>query len=355
MSRLTSLALALVLSWLPVAFDTIAAGAQPAESAAFAAPGATEAFSARLARSMANDPQLRVLREHPTLPLAARSALHRIMGNGAYPVTPSLLVGLANALKNPNASPAGANVPCALTPAHPYPVVLVHGTFEDQADNFGAISPILANNGYCVYAFNYGGATGALVQGVDSVPSSAVQIANHIHTILQQTGASKVDLVGHSQGGLQLEYVAKVEKLAPVLNRIVALDPSTHGTTLDGLVLLADALDLNGLVGGACQACIDQEVGSAVLKPFDVPPIAQPGPAYTVIETRTDEVITPPSSAFINESGVTNEYIQNSCPFDIAEHTKTPYDLVTIQLILNALNPAAAQSPNCLLEYPFPA
>jgi pimeloyl-ACP methyl ester carboxylesterase len=313
-------------------------------------------MAAQLRTALANDRQLHVLRAHPALPMSARSALNRIVGRAAYPVTPSFWSAFALTYSTPSASPAGANIPCVLTAAHPYPVVLVHGTFEDQADEFAAISPILANNGYCAYAFNYGGTSGSVFGGVAAVPSSAVQIANAIKTILKQTLAAKVDLVGHSQGGLQLEYVAKEEGLAHVLHHVVALDPSTHGTTLDGLVVLADAIPgANGLLGSVCQACVDQEAGSAVLKRFDVAPIAQPGPTYTVIETRFDETITPPSSAFINESGVTNEYVQNACRFDTVEHISTAYDLVAIQLMLNALDPAAAQQPNCWLEYPFPA
>jgi triacylglycerol esterase/lipase EstA (alpha/beta hydrolase family) len=309
---------------------------------------------ARLRQALARDPQLRGAGRNARLPLQARSALLRIMGTSKYPIEPSFLAGLLAAANDPNASPAGANVPCTLTSAHPYPVVLVHGTLEDMKDNFGAISPILANNGYCVYALNYGASPGALFAGVDSVPSSAVTIAGFVRSVLAATHASKVDLVGHSQGGLQLEYVAKLEGLAPYIDELIALDPSTHGTLLSGLVLLADAIPgANGIVGSACQACVDQETGSAALAPLDAPPIAQRGPKYTVIETTTDEVITPPSSAFIEEAGVTDEYIQQFCWFDAAEHINTPYDLVTIQLILNALDPAAAQAPNCWLEYPY--
>jgi triacylglycerol esterase/lipase EstA (alpha/beta hydrolase family) len=312
------------------------------------------AAMAQLRQDLARDPQLHAAGQYQRLPLAARSALLKMMGSSTYAIEPSFFAGLMAALKTPNGAPSGANVSCALTSAHPYPVVLVHGTAEDMEDNFGAISPILANNGYCVYALNYGGTPGALFQAVGSVPSSAVTIANFIQSVLASTGASKVDLVGHSQGGMQLEYVAKLEGQAPYIDKLVALDPSTHGTLLSGLVLLADLIPgANGLVGAICQGCVDQEVGSKALAPLDKPPIAQPGPKYTVIETTQDEVITPPSSAFINERGVTNEYIQQFCWFDSAEHINTPYDLVTIQLILNALDPATAQKPNCSLEYPY--
>jgi len=278
-----------------------------------------------------------------------------------YQPVPSFLLGLSYATLDPDQSPPGANVSgCRPTIAHPYPVVLVHGTVEDMEDNFGAIAPILADDGYCVYALNYGGSPGSVFQATGAIASSAQTVAAFVKAVLAQTGSPKVDMVGHSQGGMLLEYIAKLDGLAPKIHNLVALDPSTHGTTVDGIDTLGKEVPgsggiVDGALSGSCQACVDQLTGSAALAPLDAPPIAQPGPTYTVIETQTDEVVTPPSSAFIEEPGVTNEYIQSFCPADTAEHLDTPYDLVTIQLMLNALTPALAQAPNCSLEFPLPA
>lgn len=35
-------------------------------------------------------------------------------------------------------------------------MVLVHATFADEGSNWVTLAPLLANNGYCVYGFNYG-------------------------------------------------------------------------------------------------------------------------------------------------------------------------------------------------------
>src|SRR3984885_12270232 len=51
---------------------------------------------------------------------------------------------------------AGANTGCKPSKAHPYPVVLVHATLSNEAQNWVTLSPLLANAGYCVFAFNYG-------------------------------------------------------------------------------------------------------------------------------------------------------------------------------------------------------
>jgi hypothetical protein len=57
---------------------------------------------------------------------------------------------------NCTAAQAGANRLCTPSAAHPYPVILTEGTFASMYNSFGAISPDLVNNGYCVYAFNFG-------------------------------------------------------------------------------------------------------------------------------------------------------------------------------------------------------
>jgi hypothetical protein len=38
----------------------------------------------------------------------------------------------------------------------PYLVVLVIATPSDEGSNWVTLAPLLANNGYCVYSFNYG-------------------------------------------------------------------------------------------------------------------------------------------------------------------------------------------------------
>ena len=72
---------------------------------------------------------------------------------------------------SPTVPPPGAdNFSCQPSAAHPYPVVLVNGTFANMNSNWRAASPLLADNGYCVFAFNYGGA----------MPSSDIQSTGEI-------------------------------------------------------------------------------------------------------------------------------------------------------------------------------
>ncbi len=271
----------------------------------------------------------------------------------AADIRPDISSAIWAAWWDPGSPPPGVNdYSCTPAAAHPRPVVLINGTFANMMDDYGALGPILANDGYCVFSRNYGGSSGDFIQSVGPVPDSANQIASLIRRVRAHY-AGQVDLIGHSQGGMQAEYVAKFLGLATAVHAIVALSPSTHGTTLDGLARLAQTFPgANWFLGSFCQACVDQEAGSAVLSRLDSGQVAQPRITYTVIETRNEYVVTPAGSAFIREPGVVNEYVQSSCPADSVDHASLSYDNTTIRLVLNALDPATARAPACGQTYP---
>jgi triacylglycerol esterase/lipase EstA (alpha/beta hydrolase family) len=251
------------------------------------------------------------------------------------------------------ASPPGANVPCTPSAAHPYPVVLVEGTFASMYNSFGAISPDLVNNGYCVYAFNYGQTlplTGIYATG--SIAASASQLATEVNSVLAATGASKVDLVGWSQGGMMPRYYINDLGGASKVNMLVGFAPSNYGTTLDGIVyLIADlgALGLTtALLSATCEACAEQIQGSSFLDSLNRAPTVS-SVKYVVIETQDDEVVTPYTNAFLPAGpNVQNITLQNQCPQDASDHLSIPYDSNALQDMINALGPDAANfQPAC--------
>src|SRR3954452_19486568 len=86
-------------------------------------------------------------------------------GAHTLPVIYDGVLGYAHV--SPTASPPGANEwSCEPTATHPRPVVLVHGTFADLSDSWQAPSPLLHDNGYCVFALNYGSYAGSGALGI---------------------------------------------------------------------------------------------------------------------------------------------------------------------------------------------
>jgi triacylglycerol esterase/lipase EstA (alpha/beta hydrolase family) len=243
---------------------------------------------------------------------------------------------------NFSAPPPGANVPCRPSAAHPYPVVLTEGTFASMYNSFGALSPDLVNGGYCVYAFNYGQTlplTGIYATG--DIAASARQLSSEVNAVLSQTGASKVDIVGWSQGGMMPRYYINDLGGAAKVNVLVGLAPSNYGTTLDGLVTDISELGSLGLVTAllsvTCAACTEQIQGSGFLSSLNSVPTAA-AVKYVVIETADDEVVTPYTNAFLPAAAnVQDITLQNQCPQDHSDHLSIPYDSNALQDVINAL------------------
>lgn len=253
---------------------------------------------------------------------------------------------------SPTASPPGANDwSCKPSSAHPRPVVLVNGTFADMSDNWQALSPLLKNNGWCVFAFNYGSysGSGAIgVYGVGDIGNSAAELSAFVDKVLNATGASQVDLVGHSQGGMMPRYYLKYLGGAAKVHTLVGLSPSNHGTTLDGLFTLASFFPgASQFTGALCPACQQQEAGSAFLNALNSGGDTVPAVEYTVIQTRYDQVVTPYSSAFLSGSNVHNVLLQNQCVLDLGDHLSMPYDHIADADVLTALDPLHPRHPLC--------
>src|SRR5687768_3000886 len=121
---------------------------------------------------------------------------------------------------------AGANDwSCRPTATRPAPVVLVHGTFGDSKALLDRLSWRLKGAGYCVFALDYGRrATGPIEHSAD-------QLRTFVERVRTATGAAKVSLVGHSQGGMMPRYYIKYLGGASKVDDLVGLAPSNHGTS----------------------------------------------------------------------------------------------------------------------------
>ncbi|MBO0653442.1 alpha/beta fold hydrolase [Streptomyces triculaminicus] len=261
---------------------------------------------------------------------AAATAALSLMGLTATPASASPL----------DIPPKGANDwSCKPDSAHPQPVVLVNGTFKLMAENWAKLSPALKNAGYCVFAFNYGHLE------TDPIPQAAAELSDFVEAVRGATGAEKVDIVGHSQGGMMPRYYVKFLGGAAKVDDLVGIVPSNHGTK-NPLAIPAGWT--------FCPSCVDQQVGSDLLKKLNEGDETPAGPDYTVITTRYDEVVIPYTSALLTGPAehLTNLVLQDKCPLDLYMHDQATKDPVVAQWVLNALGrkgPAdAGFQPRCL-------
>ena len=262
---------------------------------------------------------------------------------------PAVLGGL------PNADAPGTNDwSCTPTAAHPRPVVLVHGTLGNRSTNWQTYGPLLKNNGYCVFALTYGatfplpypGAFG----GLGDIRDSAAELGVFVDRVLAATGASQVDIVGHSQGTLMPNYYAKFLGGAPKIDHYISLSPLWHGSTAAGpgsssAAFSADPLDLVGPAFGQMSA------GSSFIAEMRAGGVAVPGIQYLNIVTKYDELVRPYTSGI--EDGMTNIVLQDLCKLDLTEHFEMAADRNASVLVLNALDPAHPRPVPCVPVLPF--
>lgn len=274
----------------------------------------------------------------------------------------------AKSMLAPDAAPVGANDwSCTPSERHPKPVVLVHGTWENAYTDWSGVSPALKDEGYCVFALNYGdaamaqkGGIGTIVPGVNGtapIQESAKDLARYVDEVLAATGTQKVDIVAHSQGGVVARQYLKFEGGAdqddPSKNEVdnlVTLGATNHGTQFLGIASLDRAIrDVSGIdldpmlnyVAG--QAPIQQVFGSPLLLALNEGGDTVPGIDYTVIATRYDQVTNPYWWTFL-EAGpgatVHNITLQDGCEIDVSDHLSMTYSPRAIDWIKHALDPA---------------
>lgn len=256
----------------------------------------------------------------------------------------NLATAVVNFIASPNAVAGANNWNCKPSAAHPNPVVLVHATGVNLGANWVALSPMLANAGYCVFAFNYGMTWLSLgrVGGLGEISASAKTLSSFVEKVRANTGAAKVDLVGHSQGGMMPNYYIKFLGGASKVGTFVGLSPSNHGTTFSGIVTLGANLNLIGFVnslfwGLGVPGLSQQMAGSSFQKNLFASGDTVAGPKYVVIQTKHDFVVTPYTTAFLN--GAKNILIQDQCPSDPVGHVGMFTDSPVLQNVMNVLGP----------------
>lgn len=269
---------------------------------------------------------------------------------GTGPETDDFLAAYAYSQANPGVQPAGSNDwSCKPSSQNPRPVVLTHGTFENQYADWSKLAPVLKRTGYCVFSLDYGKTNSSVsaippgVNGTGDIAASAKELGGFVDKVLATTGAAKVDIVGHSQGGMMPRQYLKFEGGAAKVQNLVGIAPSNNGSTLFGLNRLIDQLSRFGVTQAAAgEAARQQTAGSDFLAKLNAGGDTLPGVNYTVIATKYDQVVTPYQSGFLKAgpgAKVNNITLQNGCEIDYSDHLNIVNSPRAIYFIQKALNP----------------
>jgi triacylglycerol lipase len=123
-----------------------------------------------------------------------------------------------------------------------YPIVFVHGWGASPTFiGFGAVGEDLLALGHQTYV--------ATVPPFDSVEARADILREQVDRVLMNTGASKVNLVAHSMGGLDSRHLISVLGYGDRVASLSTISTPHRGTALADVVL--------GLQAGASTAAVD--------------------------------------------------------------------------------------------------
>ncbi|MBX6353923.1 MAG: lipase [Thermoflavifilum sp.] len=155
----------------------------------------------------------------------------------------------------------------------------------------------------------------------------------------------RIDILGFSQGGMVPRWALRFwPDTRKMVDDLVALDPSNHGTvTADG-VCLAD---------GCAPAIWQQRDVSNFMRALNSGAETFAGISYTNIYSRTDEVVMPnlndagSSSLHTGEGEIANIAVQSVCPADTSDHLAMgTYDPVGYALAFDALTHPGPADPS---------
>lgn len=141
----------------------------------------------------------------------------------------------------------------------PNPVILLHGLLGNS-DEFAYMGLRFALEGYCAYSLDYGHMPGIpILGGLNDLMVSAKELSVFVDKVLAATGASKVDLVGHSEGSTLPRVYLKYFNGTAKVDHFAAIGSNQYGTTLANIVTILEAAKLfspvKGVLNAVCKAC----------------------------------------------------------------------------------------------------
>jgi triacylglycerol lipase len=210
----------------------------------------------------------------------------------------------------------------------PGPVLLVPG----YGGNVHSLEPLAA-------ALRAAGRTPVIVGPVGDPTGDLRLQAEHLAEVAERvrndSGATSVDVVGYSAGGVVTRLWVQDNGGAGVVRRVLTLGSPHHGTSQAALGA--------EFAGGCSTACEQLVPDSDLLRRLNAGDETPAGPLWATVRSTSDQVVTPIDSAAL--SGAMNIVIQDVCPGSAVAHGDLPGHPAVLAALDSVLGVAAPQPP----------
>lgn len=211
---------------------------------------------------------------YPLIPHLGLAASDGTMGRGAIGIARVVVEEWASALAVSALRPMGFLGLPGRRGSGPRPIVMVHGYAMNRA-NFVPLSRRLAARGL-------GPISGFEYWSLGSTARAARRLGRHIDRVLAVTGASQVDIIGHSMGGVVGRYFVQLDGGSAKVRNLITIGSPHGGTDIAAVGIGRPAKELY--------------LGSAMLQRLEAAPLPE-HTAFTVVWSRADALVPGAKSA----------------------------------------------------------
>jgi triacylglycerol lipase len=227
-----------------------------------------------------------------------------------------------------SAAGAGENAASAKNP-----VIVVAG-LSGPAFAYEPLASRLRGHGYQVFVYQLPGL------GFGDIRASAQAFAGYVAQVRAAGGFAKVDVVGHSEGGLVSRYYIKFLGGTATVGRYISLGTPQYGTYVANIIAFLGIGSCLGVV-----ACQQMSLGSDFLAELNAGDDTPGTVRYTAVRTLQDELVRPVDTARLDD-GATSVLVQSQCPLRVVGHLGLIVDGTVYDIVRDALSDSTIRA-NC--------
>ncbi len=231
------------------------------------------------------------------------------------------------------------------------PVIFVAGTFSPEFANELFFGNRLQAAGFthCIFELKGDPAVGN-IPGTAPIATSADSLAVFVQDVLAWSGASQVDLVGHSQGAVVARHYLKFDGGTPYVNDMVSLAGPHNGSDVANITaLFADAvLNPFGVSCADVAPCAELQQNSAAIAALNAGDPTPGNVDYYGFISDFDAIVwnsTDGQETGFLGGGATNMAVQDECFLRFVGHAGMILDEAVYQMTADALTGQSIDVP----------